>query len=396
MTRGDLGPVLQRYRATLLEDVMPFWTRHALDREHGGLFTCIADDGTLQSRDKYMWSQLRALWTFSALCNELGPRDEWLEAAHGIYRFVHRHGRDEQGHWVYALRGDGSPHTGASSIYTDGFALYGLVAYARATGEAAALDLACETFERTVARLRVPGSYPSEPYPLPPGVKAHGISMIFSLAFLELARATGESRHLEAARHQAEQVMGAFLRPERRHLLEFLDLDDRPIDSPRGRAIVPGHAIESMWFMIHVYDHLQQPERIEAAIEAIRWHVELGWDEEYGGIVLARDAEGGQPWWPFADAKLWWPQTEALYALLLAYERTGAAWCLDLFERVDAYAFAHYPVPEHGEWRQRLDRFGRPLRETVALPVKDPFHLPRSLLYSLRTLERLMAARGAA
>mgnify|MGYP001828842516 CR=1 FL=1 len=118
-------------------------------------------------------------------------------------------------------------------------------------------------------------------------------------------------------------------------------------------------------------------------------HIEYGWDGEYGGILLSRDAAGGEPWWPYADAKLWWPHTEALYALLLAYEVTGETWALDWFARVHDYAFAHYPIAGYGEWTQKLDRRGRPFTETVALPVKDPFHLPRALIYSIQTLQRL-------
>ena len=38
------------------------------------------------------------------------------------------------------------------------------------------------------------------------------------------------------------------------------------IDSPQGRAIVPGHAIESMWFMIHIYAHWGDQQRINEAV----------------------------------------------------------------------------------------------------------------------------------
>lgn len=34
------------YRATLLEDVMPFWLRHGLDREHGGISTALDRNGS--------------------------------------------------------------------------------------------------------------------------------------------------------------------------------------------------------------------------------------------------------------------------------------------------------------------------------------------------------------
>ena len=183
--------------------------------------------------------------------------------------------------------------------------------------------------------------------------------------------------------------MAAFRRPERKLLYEFVHLDNSLIDSPQGRSIVPGHAIESMWFMIHIFQRAGNQPRIQQAIETIRWHVEFGWDDVYGGLVHACDAQGGTPWWRFADAKLWWPHTETLYALLLAYEISREQWCLDWFERVHNYTFSHYPVPQYGEWTQRLDRQGRKFTETVALPVKDPFHLPRALIYCSEVLERL-------
>jgi N-acylglucosamine 2-epimerase len=183
--------------------------------------------------------------------------------------------------------------------------------------------------------------------------------------------------------------MDLFVRPDHRLLYEFVGLDGSLINTPQGRSVVPGHAIESMWFMIQIYERARVKARIRQAIEVIRWHLEFGWDEEFGGLYHARDAQGGTPWWRFADAKLWWPHTEALVALLMAYEHSREPWCLEWLERVHNYAFAHFPDLEHGEWTQKLDRQGRKLTETVALPVKDPFHLPRALIYCCDVLGRL-------
>ncbi len=381
--------LLAIYRAELLERVVPFWLKHAIDREHGGILTCISDEGQVLSEDKYMWSQLRAIWTFSALYNYIEPREEWLEVARHIFDFVKRYGRDEQGRWVFAVDRDGRILKGATSIYADGFAIYGLTELARATDDQEAIRLALETYENVQQRLSRPGSYQTDPYPLPEGVKAHAVSMLFSLVFHELGRYLNDQKILEAGLYHANEVMTAFLRPDRRLLFEYVRLDNSLIDSPMGRSVVPGHAIESMWFMIHIFRHWGDEARIRQAVEVIRWHIEFGWDEEYGGIFLARDAEGGEPWWPFADAKIWWPHTEALYALLLAYEISKEPWTLDWFQKVHNYAFTHFPVPKYGEWTQKLDRQGRKITETVALPVKDPFHLPRALIYCTQALQRL-------
>ena len=180
-----------------------------------------------------------------------------------------------------------------------------------------------------------------------------------------------------------------FRRPNEKFLLEFVDTENKFVDTPRGRSIVPGHAIESMWFMLRIYDSENDQKRIAQAVETIKWHLDLGWDEEWGGLLLAVDASGGTPWWANATLKLWWPHCEALYALLLAYDFTGEDWCTQWFERIDRYSFQHYPVPGHGEWRQKLDRYGKEFTGTVALPVKDPFHLPRALIYCIPLLESL-------
>lgn len=381
--------LLAIYRAELLEHVVPFWLRHAIDWANGGILTCISDTGEVFSEDKYMWSQLRAIWTFSALYNRIAPDPEWLKVARHIYGFAKTHGRDDQGRWVFAVDKHGKVLQGATSIYTDGFAIYGLTEFAKATGDPEAIKLALETYENVQQRLARPGSYETAPYPLPEGIKAHGVSMIFSHVFNELGHYLGDRQIIEASLYHAREVMDVYRRPERRMLYEFVALDDQLVDSPQGRAVVPGHAIESMWFMIHIFRRQKDEARIRQAVETLRWHIELGWDEEYGGILLGLDAEGKTPWWKFADTKVWWPHTEALYALLLAYEMSRQGWCLEWYERVHDYAFSHYPVARYGEWTQRLDRHGNPLTEYVALPVKDPFHLPRALIYGIEVLERL-------
>ncbi|MCB0245333.1 MAG: AGE family epimerase/isomerase, partial [Anaerolineae bacterium] len=233
------------YRAELLERVVPFWLQHAVDWQHGGLLTCIADDGTVLSTDKYLWSQLRAIWTFSALYNRIEPRQEWLDVALHIYDFVRRHGRDDQGRWVFAVDQDGRVLQGADSIFADGFAIYGLTELARATGDASVAELALETYHNVQERLARPGSYGIGPFTLPENGKAHAVSMIFSLVFDELGHLLNDPAIIAAGRAHADEVMDVYRRPERQLLYEYVHTDGTLIDSPQGRSIVPGHAIES-------------------------------------------------------------------------------------------------------------------------------------------------------
>ncbi len=389
----DFRSLLDLYRSELLDRVVPFWLKYGVDWKNGGICTCISDQGEVLSADKYMWSQLRAIWTFSALYNKIEHRQEWLDIAFHIYKFAKKHGRDENGNWVFLVDKNGKQLQGATSIYADGFAIYGLTELARATGDPQAIQLARETFANVQRRLAQPGSYGTAPLPIPVGAKAHGVSMIFSLVFTELGAFLNDQTIIDAGLEHARQVMNIFLRPERSRLYEFATLDDAFLETPPGAVVNPGHALESMWFMIHIFQRLGDHEQIRKAIQAIKWHIELGWDEKYGGIVLARDAAGSF-WADKWDTKIWWPHTEALYALLLAYSISKQEWCLTWFQRVHDYAFAHFPVPEYGEWIQNLDRRGKKLNSTIALPVKDPFHLPRALMNCIGVLETLTTESG--
>jgi len=385
----NFKPLLSLYRAELLDRTIPFWLQHGLDREYGGICTCINDQGQVVSGDKYGWSQLRAIWTFSALYNKIERKPEYLDAATQIFNFITRRGRNDKGEWLFCVNQKGAPlHNGATTIYADGFAIYAFTEFAKATGNQDAIRIARETYANVQARLAKPGSYQTHPLPIPEGTKAHGISMIFSLVFDEFGRYINDASIVAEGLRHANQVMDVFRRPEHKRVYEFVNLDDTLRMTPPGRAVNPGHGIESMWFMIHIFQRHGDDARVRQAIETIKWHLELGWDDEFGGLFLARDAEGSF-WENKWDTKIWWPHTESLYALLLAYSISKEQWCLDWFERVHEYSFSHYPVPQYGEWIQNLNRQGKPMEGTIALPVKDPFHLARALIYSVGVLEQL-------
>ena len=276
------------------------------------------------------------------------------------------------------------------SVYVDAFVIYGLTEYFRATGDERALDVALRGFRRTSPLLDDHATLPTLPHPIPKGLQSHGPSMIFALVYHELGLVTGREEILARAKQLSDIVMTQHLKPERQLLFEFVRPGGALDDSDAGKTFVPGHAIESMWFMERIYSYWGDRGRVALAIESIRWHLEKGWDEEYGGIFLARHVDGGPPAWHAPDAKVWWTACEALYALLRAHAVAGEPWCLEWYRRVHDWAFRVHPNREHGDWFQNLDRTGRPIPVVVAsLPVKDPFHLPRALLYSILTLEML-------
>jgi N-acylglucosamine 2-epimerase len=137
-----------------------------------------------------------------------------------------------------------------------------------------------------------------------------------------------------------------------------------------------------------------RPDWLARAHAAVRFALERGWDEAYGGILHYVDCAGGAPagrsgtsvyetnvratW----DTKLWWVHSEAIYTTALSYRVTGSPAMRGWFERIWEYAWRVFPHPDAavGEWIQIRDRRGEPLERVVALPVKDPYHIARNLI----------------
>jgi N-acylglucosamine 2-epimerase len=387
----DSASLYSQYHGLLLDDVVPFWFRHGIDWKYGGVLSCLRDDGSRASDDKFIWSQARSVWTFSALYNRIERRPEFLEAAENSVRFLLSYGRDDRGRWAYRTDRKGQILEGATSIYSDCFVVYGFSEYFRAARDERILDVALETFEYVQRRVEDSDFHETAPYPLPQGWRCHGIPMILTEVSSELAQTAGDRRFESLADEYSERVMEYFLRSDKQVILEFLTHDYAELQPPAGTFVMPGHAIESMWFVMHLARRRGNREGVFRAAEVMRRHLELGWDREFGGIFLSRDIGGNEPYLPHSEKKMWWPHVEALYGTLLACELTQESWCSDWYEKVAEWTWAHFPVPEYGEWYQRLNRQGAPTAEVVALPVKDPFHLPRAAILILQLLERTQA-----
>jgi N-acylglucosamine 2-epimerase len=377
-----------QYRRLLCDGIVPFWLHHGVDREYGGVLSCMREDGSPISSDKYTWSQARFVWTLSALYNRIEPRPEFLMRARETIDFLLSHARDDQGRFAFCTSREGRILEGPTSIYSDCFVVYGVSEYCRAAADPELLNTARAVFERVQRRVEEPDFQETAPYKLPLGHRPHAIPMILTEVASELAQTTGDTAIEQAADDYAARVMNHFVRPRRKLLVEFLTSDYEELPPPEGTVVMPGHAIESMWFQLHLARRRGNEKMIQQAAEVIRWHLEAGWDREFGGIFLAIDAKGNVPRLANAEKKIWWPHVEALYGLLLAHNLTGQSWCEEWYQRVHEWSFKHFLMPSGDEWYQRLDRRGVPITDLIGLPVKDPFHLPRGIILILELLRQ--------
>lgn len=376
------------YYHTLVNDVVPFWLRHSLDREHGGYLNCLDRDGSVYDTDKAVWLQGRGAWLFSTLYNTLEPRPEWLDAARLGYEFLARHCYDADGRMFFLVTRDGHPLIKRRYFFSECFAAIGCAQYAKASGDDEAWQLAQKTFRLVVGLARNPDRLTPKVNPATRRTISHAIPMILLATAQEFRALASDPLYDEVAAEAAEQILTRFIRPEKRALFENLNHDGAlMLDTVDGRLITPGHAIESAWFLMHEGRYRRDNSIIQRALDVLRWSLELGWDQDYGGLLYFVDYEGKPPTRLEWDQKLWWPHTEALYALLLAHELSGEAWCAAWYERVHEWSFSHFADPEYGEWYGYLHRDGSLLTPLKGGVWKGPFHLPRALLYGYKLLE---------
>ncbi|MCF3649415.1 AGE family epimerase/isomerase [Synoicihabitans lomoniglobus] len=397
---NDTGAMARWLREHLFDHILPFWEKAGGNLE-AGLPTCIADDGTLLSSDRWLWSQWRAVWVFARIYNSLDRDPKWLERARRVAAFSCQYGwlSEEKG-WALLLDESGAVKRGYESVYVDAFAVYGLTELAVASGESVWLERARETADAAMRRCQQWGDrVPHFPYPIPPGAKPHGLPMIWSLKLAGLGQVTGEPLYAEMAQGMLAEIDRDFYRTEEDRLFETVSRDGSRYPGAPGSVTVPGHAIEGMWFQRLVAHELgDAPISMAETWRRVRRHLELGWDPAGGGgLLLAVDGSGpaSTAGWAFGDTKLWWPHTEALFAALLGWHETGESSWLDWYERMWGLCFERYVDWENGEWRQKLHRDLSPMTGTIALPVKDPFHLPRSLILQIELLENKTPPRVA-
>jgi N-acylglucosamine 2-epimerase len=389
----DFGDLARVHRDLLLEDVVPFWTRHSPDRECGGFFTFLDEDGSVYGTDKPIWLQGRIAWLFARLCNAVEKREEWLELSRHGLGFLRRHGYDDDGRMFFLTTRDGRPLRKRRYVFSETFAAIAFAEYAKATGDAEAARMAAQTFDTAYRYHTTPGLLePKEIQSTRPS-KGHAMPMILLATANILREVDPRPIYDEVIDRSVREVFDHFCHPEFEALLETVGPNGEFIDTPEGRTMNPGHAIETSWFIMDIGRRRNDPALIEGGLRILDWMLRKGWDDRYGGILYFRDVldrPSTQYEW---DMKLWWPHTEALVACSMAYELTGDERWMEWYRKVHEWAFAHFPDPKHGEWYGYLHRDGTVSHRLKGNGWKGPFHLGRSALLCWRTFERL-AERG--
>lgn len=377
------------YKEELLNNVIPFWTNHSIDKEAGGYFTCLDQFGKVFDTDKFIWLQGRQVWMFSMLYNELDNRQEWLDIAEHGAHFLKTYGSDKEGNFYFSLDRYGKPLVQPYNIFSDCFAAMGFGALYKANPVDEYAEIARSTFENILRRRNnTKGKY-SKIYPGTRDLKNFSLPMILSNLSLELEHILDKKQVDSLIQDVIHEVMEVFYRPETGLIMENVNPDGSFSDSFEGRLMNPGHTIEAMWFIMDLAGRLNDKALAEKAITIALNALEYGWDEQFGGILYFKDIKGFPPQQLEWDQKLWWVHVEALVCMAKAYQISGNERCKAWFEKLHNYTWKHFRDEQYNEWFGYLNRRGEVLLPLKGGKWKGCFHVPRALYQVSKTLENL-------
>ena len=386
-SKQELKDLRDFYRASLLEDTLPFWMPGIVDEEFGGYLSMRDRDGSLVDDDKSVWLQGRFAWMLATFCNTVEKKAEWLSAAKSGVEFLKAHCFDEDGQMFFLVTREGKPLRKRRYFYSEAFAVMAFAAYGKASGNEMWLEEARKLFAKSMDYVDGTASAGDPKWTDERKVKGIGVPMIFLQVAQVLVANGGDELAERKIDGFIEEIRG-FVKDDIKCVMEQIGIEGEVLDHIDARTLNPGHAIEGAWFIL---DEAKRRggdrELVNLGCRMLDYMWKRGWDDEYGGITYFKDVYDRpvQEYWH--DMKFWWPQCEAIIATLLAYQLTGDEKYAGWHRMIHEYAHKAFHDEEHGEWFGYLHRDGRVSSLLKGNHFKGPFHLPRMQWYCWQLLE---------
>jgi mannobiose 2-epimerase len=407
---------LHRYAADaereLRGNILPFWLKHARDRERGGFHAFIgADMSVRDDQPRGALLTARILWTFSAAYRRYHDT-EYLDMARWAYRdltdrFIDR----EHGGLFWTVSSEGKPLDAHKQIYVQVFGIYGLTEYFRATGEQPALDQAIAIYRLVEKHASDPkhGGYfdaldrtwrqekGDRANLLGAAPKSQNSHIHILEGYTSLLRSWPDAGLRARQRELVELMLNKIINARTHHLVLFM----RDDWTPMGEEISYGHDIELSWLLVEAAEVLGDPAllaRAKAEALAIAQVTAAEGIDADGGVFNEGSLHG------LSDTnKEWWEQAEAAVGFLNAFQISGDPRHFAQSQRSWRFIQDKFVDRVHGDWHNTLRRDGTPIVSVTTpdgrtMPTakqnlwKCPYHNSRCCLELMERLETLAGA----
>ena len=382
-----------RIRKELVEGILPFWMRHAPDRENGGFYGKIDCDlkvDPLAPRAAVI--NARLLWTYAAACRLLGaPYREMADRAYGY--IVEKFWDHEFGGIYWMLDYQGNPISDRKQIYAQAFGVYAMAEYFRATGSPASLYRAQQLFRFIEDKSYAPlhkgyleacsrdwGALQDlrlseKDLNCPKSMNTH---LHLLEAYTNLLRVWRDPRLLSRQKELLEVTMDHIVDNATGHFRMFFDNQWNSLTD----HVSYGHDIEGSWLMVEAAEVVGDAALLgrarTLALKMAGAVYEQGLDKD-GSLFYEADARGNL----IDPNKHWWAQAEAVVGFYNAWQHSGEEHFLNAAYRAWEYIEAKIVDREHGEWLAKLKPDGTPFTEQedsdacLVGPWKCPYHNSR-------------------
>ncbi len=358
--------MMQQAEAELREDILPFWMRHAVDKERGGFYGQITNDLAVQAdapRGALLTS--RILWTYASAYRRY-QNAAYLDMADWAFEdLIQRFWDSEYGGLYWMVDVDGTPLVPRKQIYGQAFGIYALAEYYAATGNESALEKAIAIYEAMEAHSydrTHKGYFESftRDWKLEQNVRLSAVDMAemksmnthlhVMEAFTNLLRVWRDDSLLNRQKELLGVMMTHIIGPETYHMTMFFD----ETWAPRSRNVSYGHDIEASWLLVESTEVAGDPALLEQAkvlaVKMAQAVYDEGLDPD-GAIVYESGPEG------LVDStKQWWPQAEAAVGFLNAYQLSGEGHFLEASLGSWDFIEAFLVDREYGEWLRYVER----------------------------------------
>ena len=382
-------------REHLEQRILPFWQRLA-DEEMDGYFGYVEHDlRVAKDSPKGCILNSRLLWVFSTAAHQLGE-SKYLPYARRAYDFM-RHFEDEPyGGLYWMCDRTGRPIDTRKNTYCQSFGIYGLAAYAQATGEKEPLERAMALYRLVESRLKDETGYlegfardfsptlddkisDNEQLVKQHRVATHTMNTYLHLmeAYTMLYRVSGD----EQVKQSALALLRAFTDQIYNPKLKRLDCFFEPDFTSMVDVQSYGHDIEGTWLMDETAELVcdaEERERVAALTLELAHAVR---ERAYHGAGLDNECQEGRQ----DDTRVWWVQAEAVVGLANAWQKSGDAADLAAAEGVWQYIREHVVDPRPGsEWFWSVSASGEVPPRPIVEPWKCPYHNSRMCLEIIR------------
>ena len=376
----------KREAASMLENkLIPFW-EGLRDRENGGYYGYMDFDLSVNRKaPKGCIHNSRILWFFATAYRTLG-KPQLLENARHAYRFMEHYWDAQLGGVYWSCTYDGQPLDTMKHTYAQAFAIYGLAAYAQASGEREPLTRAMALYSLIESGMKDSSGYleafdrsfhpldnaklSDNPHMMERGLVAEKTmnTMLHVMEAYTLLYEVGRdervrnslrdliSRITEQVYNPAANRMEVFFDPFMKSLLDMQSF---------------GHDIETSWLLdtaakTVLADWERQPT------EAMTTRLAQGVLERSlrNGSLINEQVEGKED-----PTRIWWVQAETMVGMANLWQKTADPALLIAMEAEWNYIQTTMVDPRKGsEWYWRVDENGVPAHMPIVEPWKCPYH----------------------